>query len=444
MLTFVSASPAPIRFVQRFPVHVNLRFPGASLLLFLGLSSAAVDVALDAAAGAAYSIGSGYRGNGTFYTNDPSSRVRATSRSGVTSYLPGGGTHFFAPTSIAYASFLNVPTVYVAATALVGSLPSLFTIDLPNQVVSLITSLPEPARWMDVTSDGRTVYFVGVNGSKLYAVDMPIPSPSPTPSASPSASTSPSATPSSSASASPTASSTPSSTPTATPCPAGYMCTGGGSGSVRLCPGGFYCDRSTLFLCPGGYFCPNGTAAVGPSLVCPRGYVCPVGTEHPISAPPGQFALAGATGSRALAAITAPGYFCPGSCYSPFGEPTGGKCPKGTYCPPASTAPLPCDVGTYSNETGRTTPCDPCPVGTFNPDAGGAALSSCRRCSAGLTTLRTGTTGRGGCISIGYSCPAGMMPRAGVAKPHSDADCEPVVCPRGFVPSADHTSCEGE
>lgn len=140
-----------------------------------GAGYAAVDAAVDSSK-IVYSIGSGYRGNGTFYSNDPSGRIRVTAPSGSTSYLPGGGTAFTAPTSIAFAPFLNVSTVYVAATAVVGGLPSLFTISVPSQAVSLITALPEPVRWMDVTSNGSTVYFVGVNSSRLYAVDMPLPS----------------------------------------------------------------------------------------------------------------------------------------------------------------------------------------------------------------------------------------------------------------------------
>lgn len=203
-----------------------------------------------------------------------------------------------------------------------------------------------------------------------------------------------------------------------------------------MCP-----DGITRYLCPAGYVCPPGTQSTASAQLCPAGFVCPVGTEVPLPAPAGQFTLKGATGSIALTGISAPGFFCPGACSSPFGEPNGGICPAGTYCPPASVEPTFCDAGTYSNETGRSTPCNPCPVGRFNPDTGGASLAACRFCSKGLSTLRTGTTTREGCLSTAFTCPAGLTPN--VTVPRSLADCEPIVCPIGFILSPDRFYCEG-
>ncbi|KAF3847745.1 hypothetical protein F7725_020773 [Dissostichus mawsoni] len=47
--------------------------------------------------------------------------------------------------------------------------------------------------------------------------------------------------------------------------------------------------------------------------------------------------------------------------------PTGGLCPVGSYCPPASSSPLPCPSGTFSNSTGLSRPeeCVSCPPGFY-------------------------------------------------------------------------------
>ncbi|KAI9538601.1 hypothetical protein NQZ68_012253 [Dissostichus eleginoides] len=47
--------------------------------------------------------------------------------------------------------------------------------------------------------------------------------------------------------------------------------------------------------------------------------------------------------------------------------PTGGLCPVGSYCPPASSSPLPCPSGTFSNSTGLSRPeeCVSCPPGAL-------------------------------------------------------------------------------
>lgn len=50
---------------------------------------------------------------------------------------------------------------------------------------------------------------------------------------------------------------------------------------------------------------------------------------------------------------------------TPADGPTGGLCPAGSYCPPASSSPLPCPPGTFSNSTGLGRPeeCVSCPPG---------------------------------------------------------------------------------
>lgn len=143
-----------------------------------------------------------------------------------------------------------------------------------------------------------------------------------------------------------------------------------------------------------------------------------------------------------LLSITAPGYFCPGGCYSPFGEPTGGVCPTGTYCPPSSQMPIPCEPGTFSDGTGRSIPCDPCPMGRFAPQAGSASLDECRLCGSNLTTLRAGASSRASCVARAYVCPAGTS--ANRNPPLSLDDCEDIECPAGMRLSADQASCEGE
>lgn len=309
------------------------------------ISAAAVDMAFDSA-GNLFSIGSGFRANGTFFSNDPTGRVRVTAPSGSFTYLPGGGVAYTAPTSIAVANYLNMVTVYLAATALPSGLPSLFTISVLSQTVTTIATLPEPARWMDATSDGTTVYMVGVNGTRLYRVSLPMASPSATP--------------------------TPAATrPASTPCPQGYFCPPTAPGSI-------------------------GGGGGGGSVVTPA----------PLPVPPGMFSPP----DSVYPSVCAPGYYCTERSTNIFGSPGGGVCPPGTYCMAGSSRPTPCGPGTFSGETGRSEPCEPCPAGMYSAETGATSIETCVPCDSGRTTADDGATSRDECILLPYACPAGTQP----------------------------------
>lgn len=62
------------------------------------------------------------------------------------------------------------------------------------------------------------------------------------------------------------------------------------------------------------------------------------------------------------------GYYCTSGAESstPSSEEFAGPCPAGYYCPEATVNPIPCEPGTYYNETLNTDPnCLPCPAGWY-------------------------------------------------------------------------------
>ena len=66
------------------------------------------------------------------------------------------------------------------------------------------------------------------------------------------------------------------------------------------------CDK-----CSVGYFCPS-VGTVSPTL-CGNGFYCPLGSAQLIN-----------------------------------------SCPKGSYCPSGSGWPIPCNAGSYQNESGKS------------------------------------------------------------------------------------------
>lgn len=223
------------------------------------------------------------------------------------------------------------------------------------------------------------------------------------------------------------------------------------TGSPQLCAAGELCpDGRVVLACPEGFVCGPGTVFVSSQEACPAGSVCGVGTSVPLPAPAGRYSIKGEGGTTYR--ICAPGTYCPGGCATVFGEGCsvtvrspldgstlrGGFCPPGTWCPPAIGTPVPCEVGTWSNVTGRTNPCEECPVGRFNPFAGGSSFAACVACPSGFTTRRAGSTSRGACIST-FNCPEGM---GAVRFPATSiADCASVACSAGLdqrvIPIAD-------
>jgi hypothetical protein len=192
-------------------------------------------------------------------------------------------------------------------------------------------------------------------------------------------------------------------------CPSGYYCPSGtGSLSSRLCPSGFFCpqgssdyilnpcpigtfsNRSGLSnisqcvpclpghfcaaaglsypsgLCAGGFYCSIGASSASPNPdsqvggSCTQGFHCPIGSPAPVACTSGT----SCNGYRLVApsGVCQAGFFCQAG-FSDIA--TGTRCPAGYYCPEATTLPLPCLSGTFSNTTGLSvaTDCTPCPSG---------------------------------------------------------------------------------
>ncbi|KAE8295325.1 hypothetical protein D5F01_LYC06251 [Larimichthys crocea] len=193
--------------------------------------------------------------------------------------------------------------------------------------------------------------------------------------------------------------STPTDGITGGPCPEGSYCPKGAVRPVPCDPGtyvavthatqcepclpGWYCVSGSLYLCPAGFYCPEGT---GFDL---RG--CPEGTYGP---DPGYWSVSQCRqcdgghycSSRNGTAITGPcqgGYYCSHGNKSPqpFSQAAGegGPCPAGHYCPEATVHPLPCPPGTFSNLTKLVSQedCQPCLPGYYCDAVG--ALSTFRK-----------------------------------------------------------------
>lgn len=126
---------------------------------------------------------------------------------------------------------------------------------------------------------------------------------------------------------------------------------------------------------------------------------------------------------------------------SATGVPNGGLCQAGTYCPPASGREVPCQPGTYSNETARALSCTSCPVGRYSAVAGATSLEVCRFCEVGKTTAEPGATSRLACVGEEFSCPAGTQPLR--QPPSALKDCGPLTCDAGLVLSRSKFSCQG-
>ncbi|TMS07321.1 hypothetical protein E3U43_011414 [Larimichthys crocea] len=201
--------------------------------------------------------------------------------------------------------------------------------------------------------------------------------------------------------------STPTDGITGGPCPEGSYCPKGAVRPVPCDPGtyvavthatqcepclpGWYCVSGSLYLCPAGFYCPEGT---GFDL---RG--CPEGTYGP---DPGYWSVSQCRqcdgghycSSRNGTAITGPcqgGYYCSHGNKSPqpFSQAAGegGPCPAGHYCPEATVHPLPCPPGTFSNLTKLVSQedCQPCLPGYYCDAVGLSAPSG--KCWKGFFCL---------------------------------------------------------
>ncbi|XP_061734344.1 neurogenic locus notch homolog protein 3-like [Nerophis ophidion] len=207
----------------------------------------------------------------------------------------------------------------------------------------------------------------------------------------------------------------------------------GHSGAVCVsCPPRHYCDKpgvDTPSVCPQGFYCPEGSFFAHP---------CPEGSYGSRSALGDEGECSPCGGGRYCTGVglAKPSGICEGRFYcregsksaTPVDGHTGGLCPPGSYCPPASSSPSPCPPGTFSNISGLSRPED------------------CVRCPPGLYCLGSNNTAPSGWCSPGYYCTGGSAaPTQNEAQPGHytlEGAYRPEPCPLGtFQPDRGARSC---
>lgn len=160
-----------------------------------------------------------------------------------------------------------------------------------------------------------------------------------------------------------------------------------------LCPGGTYGERPGLAspqcsgACAGGYFCPEGSTSPMQNICGRSIYYCPPGSAMRKLVTAGYYTVMypidanqkGTTNAAATQKMCETGHFCESgiryACVEgSYGERFGltasdcsGQCPKGFYCPSATSHPIPCPPGTFGSERGlQDARCSgACPLGFY-------------------------------------------------------------------------------
>lgn len=255
-----------------------------------------------------------------------------------------------------------------------------------------------------------------------------------------------------------------------------------------LCTNGSYCPGWGLTapegLCSPGTYCASGASTPtgdigilgGDSEDCPPGSYCPLGVQFPIKCPAGKYASTGklqkiedcqycnagfycpVEGQTQISDLCSEGFYC--DIDASVANPAGKICPKGHKCPIGSPAPIPCEEGTYQNETGmgdcKVCPerhyCDfatinpvNCTEGHYCPEGTGLSLPKCPPGSYGNhTSLKEITEcilcdGGFFCSEYGLTSPNGGC-RSGIVCVNGSADIDgnpgvlggySVICPPG-------------
>jgi hypothetical protein len=168
----------------------------------------------------------------------------------------------------------------------------------------------------------------------------------------------------------------------------------------RYCAAGFYClGAADPVLCSAGAYCPAGTATVNPP--CPQGsfcstpdrqQACTAGRYGPTAGltictacAAGKYGTV--TGATSEAAACVPCTAAPGTGLScpPDSTTDSPPCPRGFYCPDASTV-LRCPLGSFGEWTGFTsaTQCTACSAGRYTSLTGQASEeAACPSCPVG-------------------------------------------------------------
>ncbi len=205
---------------------------------------------------------------------------------------------------------------------------------------------------------------------------------------------------------------------TQNPCETGNFCPIGSSGPT-ICPAGSYCPGQETELpipCPEGTFgnetgledatcsgncslgalCPEGSTTN--ETLCPIGFYCPIGSA--IFCPGGTFGNETGLSDPTCSGNCTAGFFCLGGSTATDSI----LCPAGTFCPPASSNPTPCEFGTFNVNEGETnsSACITCPAGFFCPFTSLPPVI----CPAG-SFCEEGSSSALFCLSSGSFCPEG-------------------------------------
>ncbi|KAJ8280617.1 hypothetical protein GJAV_G00056950 [Gymnothorax javanicus] len=221
--------------------------------------------------------------------------------------------------------------------------------------------------------------------------------------------------------------------PLSFPCQAGFFRNNGHQGALCVsCPAGYFCSSPathTPSVCTEGFYCVEGSRAPEP---CEEGTYSSRRALHNVSqcSPCGGGQYCSGVGRTAPTGDCREGFYCRERATSatPADGPSGGLCPRGSYCPPSSAAPTPCPPGTFSNSTGLTgvQQCVSCPPGHY--------------CSSSNSTSPTGVCFAGHYCAAGSVSPTQHQAEMGQYAPAGAA--RPQLCPLGtFQPARGQSSC---
>nr|XP_057935999.1 SCO-spondin isoform X4 [Doryrhamphus excisus] len=253
------------------------------------------------------------------------------------------------------------------------------------------------------------------------------------------------------------------------PCGGGRYCTGVGLAEpTGICEGRFYCREGSKFatpvdgntggFCPPGSYCPPASSSPFP---CPPGTFSNVsGLSRPedcVRCPPGLYCLG--SNNTSPSGRCSPGYYCTSGSASPTqneaeqGHYTLGgasrpePCPLGTFQPDqGATSCIACQGGRLCNQTGLSQPllcpkghycplassvAHPCPPGLYSDQPGGEDVQHCRACEAGWFCSKAGLPAPEGLCDAGHYCTSGASTAVPVALNSGGMCPAGYVCPRG-------------
>eukprot|EP00347_Sterkiella_histriomuscorum_P018896 403343756 len=189
------------------------------------------------------------------------------------------------------------------------------------------------------------------------------------------------------------------------------------SGTTCLnCDIGRYCRGGVdAGICTAGYFCQGSESSPSPSLhICSVNKYCPHGAPREAKCPNGfQRPTEGAIQVTDCVECLA-GFIC-------LNNKVPYECPKGFYCPYASTSEIPCPIGTWSQSTSliAANECQNCPPGYLCNKINITDYSKYPCPKGRYCPSRT---------QRAYNCPAGTYRQTTGAR--MEADCQ--TCPAGY------------